>query len=168
MYNLLYGVGLACLVCVMVVAVGVADDKADTDKQDIVDTAVSAGNFKTLATALAAADLIETLKGEGPFTFFAPTDEAFEEMSEATLDELLMPENKDKLVEILTYHVVPGKLMAGDLADKSSLKTVEGSDVNLSSADGNLFVDEAFVTEADIECENGVIHVIDAVIMPDD
>ncbi len=133
---------------------------------DVVDTAVSAGNFKTLVAAVQAAGLVDTLKGKGPFTVFAPTDEAFAKLPAGTVDELLKPENKDKLVAVLTYHVVPGKVMAADLAGKEmKVKTVQGSEVSINGMDG-VTVDGAKVIQADIVTANGVIHVIDAVILP--
>jgi uncharacterized surface protein with fasciclin (FAS1) repeats len=133
---------------------------------DVVDTAVSAGNFKTLVAAVQAAGLVDTLKGKGPFTVFAPTDEAFAKLPAGTVDELLKPENKDKLVAVLTYHVVPGKVMAADLAGKEmKVKTVQGSEVSINGKDG-VTVDGAKVIQADIVTDNGVIHVIDAVILP--
>ncbi len=133
---------------------------------DIVDTAVAAGNFKTLVAAVQAAGLAETLKGPGPFTVFAPTDEAFAKLPAGTVDDLLKPENKDKLVAILTYHVVPGKVMAADVAGKETkAKTVQGSEVTIVAAEA-VTVDGAKVVTADIVADNGVIHVIDAVIMP--
>ena len=135
---------------------------------DIVDTAASSGSFETLVTAVEAAGLVETLKGEGPFTVFAPTDEAFAKLPEGTVDDLLKPENKDQLVAILTYHVVPGKTMSSDLAGKElEVATVEGSEVTIDATDGAVKVDDATVTQADIETDNGVIHVIDTVITPE-
>jgi uncharacterized surface protein with fasciclin (FAS1) repeats len=133
---------------------------------DIVDTAVAAGNFKTLAAALTAGGLIETLKGDGPFTVFAPTDEAFAKIDKATLDDLLKPENKDKLVTILTYHVVPGSVMAADVVKLTSAKTVNGADVTIKVDGSTVMVNDAKVTATDIKAKNGVIHVIDTVIMP--
>ena len=132
---------------------------------DIVDTAVAAGNFTTLVAAVEAAGLVDTLKGEGPFTVFAPTDEAFAALPAGTVEDLLKPENKDKLVSILTYHVVPGKVMSGDLTEGMKAATVQGGEVTIT-LDGGPKVDGANVTTADIEATNGVIHVIDAVIMP--
>jgi uncharacterized surface protein with fasciclin (FAS1) repeats len=132
---------------------------------DIVDTAVDAGNFETLVAAVQAADLVETLKGEGPFTVFAPTDEAFAALPEGTVESLLEPENKDQLVSILTYHVVPGSVMSGDLSDGMTAETVEGSEITIST-EGGVMVNDATVTTADIEASNGVIHVIDSVLMP--
>ncbi|WP_299811150.1 fasciclin domain-containing protein [uncultured Roseibium sp.] len=134
--------------------------------KDIVDTAVEAGSFNTLVAAVQAAGLVETLKGEGPFTVFAPTDEAFAALPEGTVEDLLKPENKDKLVAILTYHVVPGKVMSADIAGKkASVATVQGSEISVDATDG-VKVDGATVVSADIEASNGVIHVIDAVILP--
>jgi uncharacterized surface protein with fasciclin (FAS1) repeats len=134
--------------------------------KDIVDTAVAAGSFKTLAAALKAADLVDTLKGAGPFTVFAPTDEAFAKLPKGTVEDLLKPENKTKLVAVLTYHVVPGKVMAADVVKLNTAKTVQGSEVKITAADGKVKVDDANVGKTDIECKNGVIHVIDAVILP--
>ncbi|MGY6707997.1 MAG: fasciclin domain-containing protein [Rhizobiaceae bacterium] len=138
---------------------------ASSHQADIVDTAVAAGNFETLVAAVEAAGLVDTLKGEGPFTVFAPTDEAFAALPEGTVETLLEPENRDQLVSILTYHVVPGAVMSGDLEDGMMAATVEGSEVTFSLADGAM-VDGANIVQADIEASNGVIHVIDAVIMP--
>lgn len=133
---------------------------------DIVDTAVAAGDFKTLVAAVQAAGLVDTLKGKGPFTVFAPTDEAFAKLPAGTVETLLKPENKDKLVAILTYHVVPGKVMAADVAGKELMvKSVEGAEIDVKGKDG-VTVDQAKVIKADIVTDNGVIHVIDAVIMP--
>lgn len=134
--------------------------------KDIVDTAVAAGDFKTLAAALKAAGLVDTLKGPGPFTVFAPTDEAFAKLPAGTVDDLLKPENHDKLVAILTYHVVPGKVMAKDVVKLHEAKTVNGKDVKIMTEGGKVMVDNANVTKTDIACSNGVIHVIDSVILP--
>src|SRR6476620_2011407 len=136
------------------------------EKKDIVDTAVAAGNFKTLAAALQAGGLVETLKGPGPFTVFAPTDEAFAKLPAGTVEELLKPENKEKLVAILTYHVVPGKVMAKDVMKMTSAKTVNGKTVTIMDQNGTVMVDNAKVVKADIAASNGVIHVIDSVILP--
>ena len=135
-------------------------------KSDIVDTAVAAGQFNTLAAALEAADLIGTLKGDGPFTVFAPTDEAFAKLPEGTVESLLMPENRDQLIAVLTYHVVPGKVMAEDVVGLSSATTVQGSDIDIAVVDGNVRIDNATVVAADVGASNGVIHVIDSVILP--
>jgi uncharacterized surface protein with fasciclin (FAS1) repeats len=134
---------------------------------NIVDTAVAAGSFKTLAKALEAAGLVGTLTGSGPFTVFAPTDEAFAKLPAGTLDSLLKPENKEKLRRILTYHVVPGRVMASDVVKLQSAKAVSGDTIVVSAKDGVVRVDEARVTKADIVAGNGVIHVIDAVILPE-
>jgi len=134
--------------------------------QDIVDTAVAAGSFKTLAAALQAAGLVDTLKGKGPFTVFAPTDEAFAKLPPGTVEDLLKPENKEKLVAILTYHVVPGKDLASQVTKMSSIKTVNGQSIAISVNGGTVMVDNAKVTKTDILCSNGVIHVIDSVILP--
>lgn len=135
-------------------------------KKDIVDTAVAAGSFGTLAAALTAAGLVDTLKGEGPFTVFAPTDEAFAKLPEGALDDLLKPENKDKLTAILTYHVVSGKVMAADVVTMTEAPTVNGANLTIKAEDGKVMVDMANVTQTDIETSNGVIHVVDAVLMP--
>lgn len=133
--------------------------------KDIVDTAVGAGSFTTLVAAVQAAGLVETLKGDGPFTVFAPTDDAFAALPEGTVETLLKPENKDQLVAVLTYHVVPGKVMSTDLSDGMTAATVQGGSVTIGTS-GGVTVDGANVVTADIEAENGVIHVIDAVILP--
>lgn len=134
--------------------------------RDIVDTAVAAGQFKTLAAALQAAGLVSTLKGEGPFTVFAPTDEAFAKLPAGTVETLLKPENKEKLVGILTYHVVPGKVMAADVTGLDEAKTVNGKMIDVEAEGSTVMVNEATVTSADIAASNGVIHVIDRVILP--
>ena len=135
---------------------------------DIVDTAAGAENFKTLVAAVKAAGLVETLKGDGPFTVLAPTDEAFAKLPEGTVESLLKPENKDKLVAILTYHVIPGKAMAADVVklDGKSVKTVEGSKIKVTVDGSDVKVNNAKVIKTDINCSNGVIHVIDTVILP--
>lgn len=135
-------------------------------KADIVDTAVAAGQFETLAAALGAAGLVDTLKGEGPFTVFAPTDAAFGKLPEGTVEDLLKPENRDQLVAVLTYHVVPGKVMAADVVKLSKATTVNGSDVQIEVVDGKVRVDDATVVATDVGASNGVIHVIDTVILP--
>ena len=136
--------------------------------KDIVDTAVSAGSFKTLVAAVKAAGLVDVLKGDGPFTVFAPTDEAFAKLPEGTVESLLKPENKDKLVAVLTYHVVPGAVKAEKVVtlDGKKVKTVQGSEVAISVKGGSVYVDKAKVVKTDIVTSNGVIHVIDAVILP--
>lgn len=152
---------------IAIVACVAAPVRAET--KDIVDTAVAAGSFKTLAAALKAADLIDTLKGEGPFTVFAPTDEAFAKLPEGTVEALL--KDKEKLTKILTYHVVPGKVMAADVVKLSKAKTVNGKDVSVATdKDGcdavKVKIGPATVVKADIVTSNGVIHVIDAVLIP--
>ena len=134
--------------------------------KDIVDTAVAAGSFKTLATALQAAGLVDTLKGAGPFTVFAPTDEAFAKLPAATLNDLLRPENKAKLQRVLTYHVVPGRVTAADVVKLKTAKAVSGDSIDIKTEGGGVMVDNARVVKTDINASNGVIHVIDAVIMP--
>jgi uncharacterized surface protein with fasciclin (FAS1) repeats len=138
----------------------------NADRKDIVDTAVGAGSFKTLVAAVQAAGLVETLKGQGPFTVFAPTDEAFAKLPAGTVESLLKPENKEKLVAVLTYHVVPGKVMAADVVKLTEAPTVQGSKPKVKVVDGAVMIDNAKVVKTDIETSNGVIHVIDAVILP--
>lgn len=139
--------------------------QAQSDK-DIVDTAVEAGTFNTLAAALTAADLIEVLKGEGPFTVFAPTDEAFAKLPEGTVESLLLPENKDQLIAILLYHVVAGSVTSDVVVTLDSAATVNGASVTITTSDMGVMVDAANVTAVDILASNGVIHVIDSVILP--
>ena len=140
---------------------------AQPANKDIVDTAVAAGSFKTLAKALHAADLVDTLKEKGPFTVFAPTDEAFAKLPPATLDDLLKPANKAKLRRILTYHVVAGRVTAADVVKLKSAKAVSGDTIDIKATGGSVMVDEARVMKTDINASNGVIHVIDSVILPD-
>ena len=141
---------------------------AAAEPRDIVETAAAAGSFTTLAKALKAADLVETLKGPGPFTVFAPTDEAFAKLPAGTLESLLKPENKSKLRRILTYHVVAGRVMASDVAKLESAKSVSGDTIQVAAENNTVKVDSANVVKADIAASNGVIHVIDAVILPGD
>lgn len=136
------------------------------NENDIVETAVAAGMFETLVAAVSAADLVEVLQSDGPFTVFAPTDEAFAALPDGTVEMLLKPENKDKLVAILTYHVVPGKVMAADVVKLDSATTVEGQSLTIKVMDGMVHVDEAMVVKADVETSNGVIHVVDKVLIP--
>lgn len=136
-------------------------------KKDIVDTAVDAGSFNTLAAALEAAGLVDTLKGEGPFTVFAPTDEAFAKLPDGTVESLLLPENKEQLVAILTYHVVPGTVTADQVVGLTEAKTVNGAMLDIAVVDGTVKVDNAQVVQADIMTSNGVIHVIDSVLIPE-
>ena len=151
-------------VVLTVAASGSIAVRAET--RDIVDTAIAAGSFKTLAKALDAAGLVTTLKGAGPFTVFAPTDEAFAKLPNGTLETLLKPENKEKLRRILTYHVVPGKVMAADVVKLQSAKAVSGDTITVKVHDGVVHLDNATVTSADVIASNGVIHVIDSVILP--
>ena len=156
---------LSMLVVAAAIAVA-APNAAQAQEQDIVETAVAAGSFKTLAKLLTDAGLIETLKGPGPFTVFAPTDEAFAKLPKGAVEDLLKPENKEKLTAVLTYHVVGAKAMAKDVAGMSKAKTVNGKELKLKVADDKVMVDGATVIKADIEASNGVIHVIDTVLMP--
>ena len=135
-------------------------------KRDIVDVAAENGSFTTLVAAVKAAGLVETLKGDGPFTVFAPTDEAFAALPEGTVDMLLKPENKDKLVTVLTYHVVTGKIMATEVMKLNSAETVQGEAVMIAIDDGNVMINNAKVAMPDVEASNGVIHVIDKVLLP--
>ena len=137
-----------------------------TAKADIVDTAVAAGQFETLAAALQAADLVTTLKGEGPFTVFAPTDEAFAKLPEGTVESLLKYENRDQLVSILTYHVVPGKVSSKQVVSLDEAKTVNGDKLAIAVADGKVRINDATVIKADVRASNGIIHVVDTVILP--
>jgi uncharacterized surface protein with fasciclin (FAS1) repeats len=153
--------GLVAMALINSTAVRAAEEK------DIVDTAVAAGDFTTLVAAVKAAGLVETLKGEGPFTVFAPSDMAFGKLPAGTVDSLLKPENKEKLVAILTYHVVPGKVMAADVVKLTEAKTVQGKAAKVKVDGDTVMIDGAKVVKADIPCSNGVIHVIDAVILPE-
>lgn len=155
---------LAAAVFAAPLAATAGDMNKMESKKDIVDTAVAAGNFKTLAAALDAAGLVDTLKGEGPFTVFAPTDAAFAKLPEGTVEGLL--KDKGKLSAILTYHVVSGKVMAADVVKLDSAKTVNGQSVSIKVVDGKVHVDNATVIQADIAASNGVIHAIDTVLMP--
>jgi len=148
------------------VAATLVAGSAFAQDMDIVDTAVEAGSFSTLVAAVEAAGLVDTLKGEGPFTVFAPTDEAFAALPEGTVENLLLPENRDQLVAILTYHVVEGKVMSGDLTDDMMAETVQGGELMID-LDSGVMVNSANVVTADIETSNGVIHVIDSVIIPE-
>lgn len=160
--------GLMMILSATQVLAGYGDnDKTVTEPaKDIVETAVAAGSFNTLAAALEAGGLIETLKSAGPFTVFAPTDEAFAKLPAGTLDNLLKPENKEQLVAILTYHVVPGKVMAADVVKLQSAKTVNGKEVSIKAGENGVTIDNANVVTTDIDTSNGVIHVIDQVLIP--
>src|SRR3954462_3987600 len=153
----------SALALVAALALSVPSRAAD---KDIVDTAVAAGSFKTLAAALKAAGLVDTLKGEGPFTVFAPTDEAFAKLPAGTVENLLKPENKDKLVSILTYHVVPGDVTSKQVVKLTEAKTVNGQDVKINATGGSVMIDNAKVIKPDVKASNGVIHVIDTVLIP--
>ncbi|WP_421790852.1 fasciclin domain-containing protein [Hyphobacterium sp.] len=135
---------------------------------DIVDTAISAGSFNTLVAAVQAAGLVDVLRGDGPFTVFAPTDEAFAALGQDTINSLLLPENRDQLVSILTYHVVPGEVFAADLAgQRLSVESVQGDTIDINATHGSVMIDGATVITADVDASNGVIHVINEVILPD-
>lgn len=150
------------------ILIGLSAPSFAGEKHDIVDTAVKAGSFKTLVAAVKAAGLVDTLKGEGPFTIFAPTDKAFAKLPKGTVESLLKPENKAKLIAILTYHAVPGKVMAADAAklpNGTKVKTVSGKEITVRNKRG-VMINNAKVIKADIQCTNGVIHVIDTVLLP--
>jgi len=150
----------------LMITLGASTTTSARADKDIVDTAVAAGSFKTLAAALQAAGLVDTLKGAGPFTVFAPTDEAFAKLPAGTVENLLKPENKAKLQRILSYHVVSGKVMAADVVKMKSAKAVSGDTITIATNNGTVMVDNARVAKTDIAASNGVIHVIDTVIMP--
>ena len=154
------------ITAVALLALGPLAGTARAQGKDIVDTAVGAGMFTTLAKALTAADLVSTLKGPGPFTVFAPTDEAFAKLPAATLQNLLKPENKAQLRQVLTYHVVPGKVMASDVVKVNSAKAVSGDTLSINANGGAVTVDKARVVKTDIGASNGVIHVVDTVLLP--
>ena len=156
--------GMGLLVVAFMAAPCLAD--SGTSDKTIVEVAAGADDFKTLVAAVKAAGLVETLSGEGPFTVFAPTNEAFGKLPKGTVEELLKPENKKKLIAILTYHVVAGKVMAADVVKLKSATTVQGSKITIRVKDGKVKVNKANVVKTDIACKNGVIHVIDAVILP--
>ena len=160
------GIASAAAIVLAVVGLAIGSNFARATNQDIVDTAVGAGQFKTLAAALGAAGLVETLKRPGPYTVFAPTDEAFAKLPVGTVENLLKPENKAKLTEILTYHVVPGDVKAEQVTKLDEAKTVNGAMVKVSTENGKVMINDATVVKADIEASNGVIHVIDKVILP--
>lgn len=161
MNSIVRSTAIACIA-----AAALAASPVRAAEKDIVDTAVAAGSFKTLAAALQAAGLVETLKGKGPFTVFAPTDEAFAKLPAGTVESLLKPENKAKLVAILTYHVVSGDVKAADVVKLNSARTVQGGSVTISATGGKVKVDNATVVKADVAASNGVIHVVDTVLMP--
>ena len=159
-----FKIGLAVL-ALMAGFAGSVKAESMPDK-DIVDIAASAGSFKTLVAAVQAAGLVEALKGQGPLTVFAPTDEAFDKLPAGTVENLLKPENKDKLIAVLTYHVVPGRVTAGEVVNLVSAKTINGRSLKISTQQGKVMVDGARVTATDIMASNGVIHVIDSVVLP--
>jgi uncharacterized surface protein with fasciclin (FAS1) repeats len=154
---------IPAVVVILTAGAAFAGSCGSHDSKDIVDTAVAAGSFNTLVTAVQEAGLVDTLKGDGPFTLFAPTDEAFAKLPEGTIEALL--QDKEALTKVLTYHVVPGKVMANDVVKLASARTVQGQSINIDSSSG-VMVDNANVIRTDIETSNGVIHVIDAVILP--
>ena len=163
---MMLGFGRLAAVAAIVMGIAAGSGTAYAADKDIVDTAVAAGQFKTLAAALTAAGLVDTLKGPGPFTVFAPTDAAFAKLPPGTLDTLLKPESKAKLTAILTYHVVAGKVMAADVVKLKEAKTVNGAMVAVKVDGGNVMINNAKVATADIGASNGVIHVIDTVLLP--
>ena len=165
---MLKSLALGTLAAVALTVAPIAAVPAAAQTKDIVDTAVAAGSFKTLAAALQAAGLVETLKGPGPFTVLAPTDEAFAKLPAGTVEMLLKPENKAKLTRILTSHVVAGKVMAADAAKLTSAKAVSGDSLTIAAHGGGVTINKAKVVKADIAASNGVIHVIDTVILPKD
>ena len=158
----------ASFALILSVLVSALPAAAGSGQKDIVDTAVAAGSFNTLAKALQAAGLVDTLKGKGPFTVFAPTDDAFSKLPAGTVESLLKPENKEKLKAILLYHVVSGDVTAAQVVKLSSAKTINGEDVKIAVNGGTVMVNDARVVKADIQASNGVIHVIDTVLIPKD
>ena len=166
-FSKFFGIALmANFVLAFMASTAYAGHHKEAASKDIVDTAVAAGQFETLAAALGAAGLVDTLKGDGPFTVFAPTDAAFAKLPEGTVESLLKPENRDQLVAILTYHVVAGKVKAADVVKLSEAETVNGQSVSIEVSDGGVRIDNANVVATDIGASNGVIHVIDSVILP--
>jgi uncharacterized surface protein with fasciclin (FAS1) repeats len=161
-----YEISRLAMATVTAMGVALGAMSAHAADKDIVDTAVGAGQFDTLAAALTAAGLVETLKGAGPFTVFAPTDDAFAALPAGTVDNLLKPENKDQLTAVLTYHVVPGKVMAADVVKVTEAKTVNGATISVKVDGQTVMINDAKVTAADVAASNGVIHVIDKVILP--
>jgi len=159
-----FKIGLGVLALMLGVAGSVKAEMVP-DK-DIVEIAASAGSFKTLVAAVQAAGLVDALKGQGPLTVFAPTDEAFEKLPAGTVENLLKPENKDKLIAVLTYHVVPGRVTASEVVNLDSAKTINGRSLKITAQEGKVMIDGAHVTAIDIMASNGVIHVIDSVVLP--
>jgi uncharacterized surface protein with fasciclin (FAS1) repeats len=160
------GLSVVAIVAVFSAQMAFAGDCKGSKQKDIVETAVGAESFKTLVTAVSKAGLVDSLKSEGLFTVFAPTNDAFGKLPAGTVAELIKPENKEKLAAILTYHVVPGKVLAKDVVKLSEAETVQGSSVKIEVKDGKVYVDGTQVVKTDILCSNGVIHVIDNVILP--
>ena len=163
---MMFGLRKFAAVAATVIGMAAGSASAYAAEKDIVDTAVAAGQFETLAAALTAAGLVDTLKGPGPFTVFAPTDEAFAALPAGTVEDLLKPENKDQLIAILTYHVVAGEVMAADVVEMTEAETVNGAMVEVKVDGSNVMINNAEVTTTDIEASNGVIHVIDTVLLP--
>ncbi len=154
------------LAAILIAATAFAGSHSPMPQSDIVDTAVANGSFTTLAAALEAAGLIDALKGEGPFTVFAPNDDAFAKLPEGTVDNLLKPENKDQLVSVLTYHVVPGSYGSGAVVSMSAADTLQGGSLSITTEDGAVKINNATVVQADVSASNGLIHVIDTVLLP--
>ncbi|BCE01420.1 fasciclin domain-containing protein [Marinicellulosiphila megalodicopiae] len=169
MFNKIISTFAICVSAISFSTLSVASDKGMIDhgmKRDIVDVAVKTGMFNTLVAAVQAADLVDVLKSDGPFTVFAPNDEAFAKLPAGTVESLLKPENKDQLIAVLTYHVVAGKVRAADALNFKSATTVQGQSVSINVVNGRVMVDGATVVLADVEASNGIIHVIDSVILP--
>ncbi len=168
MKRIILGVGLVLVLAFGAAACGGDDESSDSDAVDIVDTAVAAGSFETLASLLESAGLVDTLKGEGPYTVFAPTDDAFAKLPQETLDSLADPANAAELEEILLYHVAEGDVPSSDLSDGQEIETLQGGSVTIGIGDdGTVTVQSATVTQPDVEASNGVIHVIDTVLLPE-
>lgn len=164
--NRLIPSALASLALAALLTIPAIADGYDSSSKDIVDTAVASGSFNTLVAAVQAAGLVDALKAEGPLTVFAPTDEAFAQLPAGTVENLLKPENKDQLVEILTYHVVPGRLTATEVTSMAGTTTLQGEQITFKVDNGKVYVDGAEVIQADVSTSNGVIHIIDQVILP--
>lgn len=168
MKRIILGIGLVLVLALGAAACGGDDESSDAEAVDIVDTAVAAGSFETLTSLLESAGLAETLKGEGPYTVFAPTDEAFEQLPQEALDSLSDPANVDELKEVLLYHVAEGDVASSDLSDGQQIETLQGTSVQVGIDDeGTVTVNSATVTQPDVDASNGTIHVIDTVLLPD-
>lgn len=161
-----FSISIIAAALALTVSIATAGNYDEKKSSDIVDTAEAAGQFGTLAAALEAADLVDTLKSEGPFTVFAPTDDAFAKLPAGTVESLLLPENRDQLISILTYHVVAGKVTASQVVDMTSAATVNGESLTIMVEGGEVFVNDATVIATDVMASNGVIHVVDTVILP--